>query len=118
MSAITINYDDEEIDKRIKSNVNAVIRNMPIWPSVMNTKQMNDYVPFSGRRLYATLFIYKDELDADKGGPVYYPRPGQSYLFRRKEFDHWIHDHWIDIITIDMKEFENDKVAYKLSLID
>ena len=116
MSAITIHMDDEEVDKKIEDRVNKVVSKMPIWPSVMSMKQMTLYVPFSGRRLYAVLFIYRKSLDEMNGGCVYYPRPGQSYQFRRKDFDQWMYEHWIDIITLDMKEFEKDKVAYKASL--
>ncbi|GEO63009.1 hypothetical protein [Companilactobacillus nantensis] len=117
MAIAKIEIDDAEIDEKIESRINAVIRKMPLWPPVMNTKQMISYVPFSGRRLYAVLFIYRNWLDEENGGCVYYPRPGQAYQFRRKDFDQWMYDHWIDIITIDMKEFEKDKVAYKASLI-
>lgn len=116
MAAMTFEVDDSVVDQKIDAKVNEILRKLPVWPSVMSTKQMNAYVPFSGRRLYAVLFIYRNELDEENGGCVYYPRPGQSYLFRREEFDQWMHDHWIDIITIDMKEFENDKVAYRASL--
>lgn len=116
MAAMTFQVDDDIVDEKIDKKVNEILRKAPVWPSVMSTKQMNAYVPFSGRRLYAVLFIYRKSLDEENGGPVYYPRPGQSYLFRREEFDQWMHDHWIDIITIDMKEFEKDKVAYKVSL--
>lgn len=116
MAAMTFQVDDDIVDKKINAKVNEVLRKAPIWPPVMNTKQMIKYVPFSGRRLYAVLFIYRMSLDEENGGPVYYPRPGQAYQFRRKDFDQWMYDHWIDIITIDMKEFEKDKVAYKASL--
>lgn len=117
MAIAKIEIDDADIDEKIESRINTIVRKMPLWPSVMNMKQMISYVPFGGRRLYATLFIYREQLDEENGGSVYYPRPGQSYQFRRKDFDQWMYEHWIDIITIDMNAFDIDKVAYKASLI-
>lgn len=115
MSALSFSIDDELINEKIEESVNEKLEDLAFLPSIMNFKQIVKVLPFSKKRLYAVLRLYDSILDERNGGCVFYPGPGQSYLFRRKEFDQFVHDHWVEIITIDLDAYESDKIAYKAS---
>jgi len=116
MTIAKVEIDDADIDQKIESRFKAILKKMPLWPSVMTKQQAIAYSPFGQKRMNAAFDIYRKYLDEENGGCVYYPKAGQSYLVKRKGFDEFMDEYCTDIRTIDLDDYFKDKALYKANL--
>ncbi|WP_099974958.1 DUF771 domain-containing protein [Lactobacillus terrae] len=96
-----LNLDDEYFKAIVNEEISKAMKQLVTYPAVLTKEKAIEYSGFGEKRLMKTFRTFKDELDVENGGCIYYPTEGQGYKINRKGFDEFLEKHMLEII--DMK---------------